>query len=402
MTSTTHEMSGIAGPTDGPAVDSVIPVMPPPEGARIGRLSHLDALRGIAALLVMVQHSVTIVAQHPSAPGWYRFLAETFNTTYYSPGRTGVVAFFLISGFVVPFSLKQPNALRGFAISRFFRLYPAYWFSLLLAVTLLPLLGIAEYPAKQIAANVTMVQFALRQPNVIGAYWTLFIEMAFYFCCALWFMFGVLRSARFLVFISVALLGLALATAVMRYFKPDLAVPVGYVNYLAAMHIGTLARLAILEKDALAKRALPLVVGLALVAAIGISWFAYSKTPEVDPWISGITGLYVGYALFFYCVWRKAFVNRFTLYLGGISYSFYLLHGLTLNIGRSIGYDMPWAAGGPFIVIFMLVTAIPLATMVFHFIEKPSVQVGHRLMRRLRGGGDRNMPPPRGDAHAAH
>jgi peptidoglycan/LPS O-acetylase OafA/YrhL len=365
-----------------------VPVLPTPQGAKIGRLSHLDALRGIAAVLVMIQHSVTIVAKHPSAPEWYRTFAEIFNGAYYSPGRTGVVAFFLISGFVVPFSLKRPNALAGFAISRFFRLYPAYWVSLFLAVTVLPLLGIAQYPVKQVVANITMVQFGLGQPNVIGAYWTLFIEMAFYCCCALWFVLGVLRSARFLVLASIGLLSIALIAAVLRYTRPDLPLPVGYINYLAAMHIGTLARLALLEGNRFAKRVLPFVIAAALIASIGISWFAYSKTPDVDPWISGITGLYIGYALFFYCVIRKAFVNRVTLYLGGISYSLYLLHGLTLNVGRSIGYDMAWGTGSLFIIAFMLVLSLPLATLVFRFVEKPSVLVGHGLMRRIRNRDD--------------
>lgn len=370
------------GPTsaDNPKGQAI----PPAEAGKAGRLVHLDALRGLAAVLVMVQHSMTIIAEHPAAPQWYRAFVNLVNTTYFSPGRAGVVAFFLISGYVVPFSLKQPHALQTFAISRFFRLYPAYWVSLALMAFLMPALGIEHHPLKQLLANVTMIQFALRQQDVIGAYWTLFIELVFYVCCATWFVFGVLRSARFLAATSVGLLLLALAAAAVRYSHPHASVPVGYINFLAAMHIGTLARLATLEGDILARRLLPWTIACALIATIGVSYLAYSKVPDVDPWISGITGLYAGYALFFYCILRKAFVSRVTIFLGGISYSFYLLHGLTLRIGRWIGYDLPWWKGAIVILACVLLIAMPLATLVFRFIERPAVRVGHRLMTRLR------------------
>jgi len=360
-----------------------VPTLPPPPG-RSGRLAHLDALRGIAAFLVMIQHSVTIIAEHPQAPGWFRFAAQAFNSEYYSPGRTGVVAFFLISGFVVPFSLKQPHALRGFAISRFFRLYPAYWASLLVAVLVLPTLDIKTFSTTQVLANATMVQFVLGQSNVIGAYWTLFIELVFYVMCAAWFVLGVLRSARFQFVAILGLLAIALLGATIRFINPSAPVPVGYVNFIAAMHVGTLARLAWLEGDTLARKLLPVAVGCALVGAIAISWLAYSRSPEVDPWISGITGLYVGYALFFYTLYRQAFVTRLTLFLGGISFSFYLFHGLTLSVARSIAYTWPWEIGGPFIPLFCLCTAIPLATFVFNWIELPSVRLGHALARATR------------------
>lgn len=350
----------------------------------IGRLSHLDALRGIAAVLVMIQHSVTIIARHPHAAGWYQAFARACNTLYFSPGRAGVVAFFLISGFVIPFSLKAPRALTAFAISRFFRLYPAYWLSLLLAITLLPALEIRTFPIKQVLANVTMLQFGLGQPNVIGAYWTLFIEMAFYFLCAAWFLLGSLRSARFISIAAVSLVGLAFVTAFVRYYHPSAPIPVGYVNFLAAMHVGTLARLATLERDKVARRALPYVVALALVSTIGISWLAYSKTPEVDSWISGITGLYAGYAIFFFTIWRRAFVNAFTLYLGKISYSYYLLHGLMLSVGSSIGYTLDWPMGTLVIAVFVMGVAPILATIIFTFVEMPSVALGHKIMKRVR------------------
>ena len=56
----------------------------------------------------------------------------------FNAGRFGVALFFLISGFVIPFSFKEPRPLLRFALSRFFRLYPAYWLSLMLALLIFP------------------------------------------------------------------------------------------------------------------------------------------------------------------------------------------------------------------------------------------------------------------------
>ena len=84
------------------------------------RLDFLDALRGIAALLVVVQH----VGERYI--GWI----PGFAATWFSFGRFGVTIFFLVSGFVIPYAFEKENAVRSFWIKRFFRLYPLYWLSL--------------------------------------------------------------------------------------------------------------------------------------------------------------------------------------------------------------------------------------------------------------------------------
>ena len=88
------------------------------------RIEHLDAMRGIAALLVVVQHGLERTTQYFDAP-W--IVLDAVNL-----GRFGVVLFFLISGFVIPFSFRGDQPIRNFAISRTFRLLPALWLSVAL------------------------------------------------------------------------------------------------------------------------------------------------------------------------------------------------------------------------------------------------------------------------------
>jgi len=49
---------------------------------------------------------------------------------WFDPGQYGVFVFFLVSGYIVPASLERKGSVRGFWVSRVFRLYPLYLFAL--------------------------------------------------------------------------------------------------------------------------------------------------------------------------------------------------------------------------------------------------------------------------------
>src|SRR5260370_12619806 len=80
------------------------------------RLAWLDALRGFAALCVVFDHATTLVVTpvHSFLYQWLNF------------GQYGVFVFFLVSGYIIPASLERKGSIRGFWISRGFRLYPLY------------------------------------------------------------------------------------------------------------------------------------------------------------------------------------------------------------------------------------------------------------------------------------
>jgi peptidoglycan/LPS O-acetylase OafA/YrhL len=125
-----------------------------------GRSISIDCLRGVAALAVLVHH----VIKDDHAIG--------------NLGTAGVYLFFLISGYCIVLSLSNLGSrpIRNFLIRRFFRLYPIYW----IAVFFAAFLSEDRIDAGQIAANLTMVQTALRVPDINGVFWTLFIELVFY------------------------------------------------------------------------------------------------------------------------------------------------------------------------------------------------------------------------------
>jgi peptidoglycan/LPS O-acetylase OafA/YrhL len=74
------------------------------------RLRHIDALRGIAALLVLWRHVAdAFVDIGPNVGG--RWIAQWADMV--DVGRIGVVAFFLISGYVIPFSIDPTGPRRS-------------------------------------------------------------------------------------------------------------------------------------------------------------------------------------------------------------------------------------------------------------------------------------------------
>ncbi|WP_327355663.1 acyltransferase family protein [Streptomyces sp. NBC_01304] len=159
-----------------------------------GRLRVLDGLRLLAALMVMLYHFAS-----PDIWGGTRFGVLGAIAPY---SWLGVELFFLISGFVICMS-TWGKTLRDFVRSRVVRLFPAYWFCVLLtgAVLLVPGLPVdGDRPTvSTILTNLTMVQDPLGVAEVDHSYWTLWAELRFYLLFAVVAWLGV-NSRRVLAF----------------------------------------------------------------------------------------------------------------------------------------------------------------------------------------------------------
>lgn len=146
------------------------------------RFHDLDLLRLVAALAVILYH-YTFRVEGPGALAIPRFPSALTSISRY--GVFGVEVFFFISGFVIVRSIRRHDA-RGFARSRVVRLYPGYWASLTFTYIVILLYGASDTfdvtPAV-FAVNLTMLQRLTPWTaiDVDGAYWTLAVEMVFYF-----------------------------------------------------------------------------------------------------------------------------------------------------------------------------------------------------------------------------
>jgi peptidoglycan/LPS O-acetylase OafA/YrhL len=143
------------------------------------RLAWLDALRGVAALCV--------VADHGSGLVWWP--GQAFASRWLDLGQYGVFVFFLVSGYIIPASLERKGSVRGFWISRAFRLYPLYLFAIAASVVAYrlgygPLHGAQHHPAGAVASWLLMMPNLLSGPSIPNVTWTLSYEMVFYLLLA--------------------------------------------------------------------------------------------------------------------------------------------------------------------------------------------------------------------------
>tara|TARA_R110000868_G_scaffold410179_2_gene697483 strand:- start:9067 stop:10152 length:1086 start_codon:yes stop_codon:yes gene_type:complete len=348
------------------------------------RIEKLDALRGIAALVVVVQHAMEQVIHYGAFNGIFLTILDMLFRTGMNFGRFGVAMFFLISGFVIPFSFRGARPLCGFAISRFFRLYPTYWVSVAMAVAIIAVTARPMPDGLTIAANVTMFQKFVGMEDIVGAYWTLAIELIFYFFCAALFAVGWLGSARILLAIIVFLLTTSLAGGVMSMLL-DRHLPSGLPLHLSLMFLGTLMRRGWLDGDKFACRVVPLVVVSLIVSIPIIQWASYPEGALTHEYIQPLAftmGYYVALAMFILVMTRQVAFKAVWLWFGAVSYSVYLLHGPFLNLCTT--FITPDTGGMAIVfVLVLVVSTLGTSALVFYNVEKLSISMGHRIMARL-------------------
>lgn len=157
------------------------------------RLIGLDALRGLAALAVVLFHYSTSYQMQVGH-------ADPLPFHFYI-GNYGVQLFFLISGFVIFMTLERTRRASDFVVSRFSRLFPAYWSAILITLVTVSLIGLPQQhlPARDLIANFSMVQEFFGFRSLDGSYWTLEIELFFYVQMLFWFMVGQLERIRWII-----------------------------------------------------------------------------------------------------------------------------------------------------------------------------------------------------------
>jgi peptidoglycan/LPS O-acetylase OafA/YrhL len=172
--------------------------MEPAARPQLIRYYEIDLLRFVAAAAVVLYHLAYrgYHAEHLS-PVDYPLLGRVCKYGY-----LGVELFFLISGYVILHS-AQGKTLGQFFVSRVRRLYPAYWVACTLCFVVVRLLRPAygavgwsqlfDVSLRTYCYNLSMLQTFFGVADIDGAYWTLAVEITFYFLVSLLLAFGWLK-----------------------------------------------------------------------------------------------------------------------------------------------------------------------------------------------------------------
>ena len=174
-----------------------------PAGAHAGRIAFAHLLRGVAAGSVLTHHFLYMIWEKPQVIG--ELIAQpalpalVANVPHVSVpdfglpgfwGHFGVALFFLISGFVIPFSISSLSPA-GFVIARVLRIWPTYvaGFSIALACIAINAAraGVAfPYTFGDVLSHYLILPRwpTLARP-IDGIIWTLEIELFFYGFCVI-------------------------------------------------------------------------------------------------------------------------------------------------------------------------------------------------------------------------
>lgn len=357
------------------------------------RFAFIDALRGVAALAVVLLHLYHYNLVRMTG---YRF-PEPLHTIL-DNGQVGVYVFFVISGFVIAQSIHgetvTPRFAGRFALRRAVRLDLPYWATIAAMVTLTLVSNNLQHERSlpvpsvtSVAVHLVYAQQFLGYPHIVGVFWTLCYEVQFYLTLILVTgMFqrlarNVQRPAwlrsRWLVALPLWGIGLVCATgrlnlteALFLYCWPFFFLGVA-VNW---------AHNRLMRPGGL--------VGLVLTLA-GTLYFVEFNHHFEPPAV----GAAIATALAIYFVSRSGRLVTLTLgsvlqYLGRISYSLYLVHMLfgtpSLRLGiRVLGKRAGFVESVGLILIALTISVIA-AHVMYVLVERPATRLSRRLFARVR------------------
>ena len=353
----------------GTSPDVQLAQSPAPAFRRDGTFESIQALRGVAAILVCVFHAAT----------HYDATEMTFRV-----GNAGVDIFFVISGFVMwSVTARRPPDPATFLRHRLIRLVPLYYlftFALLFLYAALTSAFPHMRPPTLQHVLLSLAFLPHLDPDghmfpVVGQGWTLNFEMFFYLLFALalalprrW------RLASLALFLlALPLAGLPVGEALLRRAPPLLLLSPLLVEFLAG----------ILIAQAVVSGWRPRLSWCWASLAAGALALAFLPNPSAaDNWarlllfggpafliVAGAVGVEVGS--------EKFRVGKLPLLLGASSYSLYLSHTFTLSLMGKL-----WRHAGPawaYMVVATLVS-VAVAIAVFRLLESPLL----KAMRRER------------------
>lgn len=362
-------------------MDTSSTAAPPPKPGH-ERIIALDALRVIAAFVVLVQHFRLVFELR-----WPEWLTKGLLDS-----KAAVMLFFVLSGYVLALSLgsKAPSldAYVRFGVRRVFRLYPVYWAALLLAFGVLWAVQqngagqVKGLPAwfldgtglqlKQWFLQTTLVAPGMKSDFALPTVWTLMTEakVSMVFPLLAWV---ILRSR------AVVAWGVVAALVLGSHWLD--AHVVGTAAFLGMFALGTaLCRVP----AAFWARMGPvtwwglLVLGLVLYAAI--SWRYVMPSIWLGYYLCGFGSLIFIAGSLHWPGMRSALTRLQEFLRVDLSYGIYILHYPVLVALKKLAG--PQMASSPLLAFAVAVTAtVGLALLLHYLMEKPAIELGRRLTK---------------------
>jgi peptidoglycan/LPS O-acetylase OafA/YrhL len=367
------------------------------------RIPELDGLRGLAILLVLLDHYLSAPRFDGTSRFWSLFLKSL------AGGQVGVDLFFVLSGFLIGGILlesrESPNYFRTFYLRRVHRILPVYYSFILIYVAVL---GIVHFYVPGVSTTSADFSHLFQYPVFIqnffwskthlewlylGVTWSLAIEEQFYLCAPLVIRYVSvrrLRSVLIAVILLAPLLRLALFLGPEQYhYLASLSMPCR-ADSLALGMLGALAwrsesfHLFLRENPKLPARVL---MFLFLAVGLLLPWMYKARGPLMGSVGYSTLAFFFLALLLFVLVRRESWLAgimrlRPLRELGTVSYCVYIIHAPILHVTHylllrsSPSID---SLRGALATLLALFATLGIAALSWHFMEKPLIKRGHRF-----------------------
>ncbi|WP_395373250.1 acyltransferase family protein [Marinicella sp. W31] len=355
------------------------------------RFQEIDALRGVAALLVVWMHVTELFVKQEAIAQHGTWLYEVARTVDF--GRVGVVLFFAISGFVICHSLRGEKkiASQRFLIRRTLRLYPAFWLSVVLSTWLFVSVLGRQIEASTIVANLTMIPVVLGESQILGLYWTLETELVFYLLCWMLFMTGLLRRPEVLaalMWLMMLLFGVLMLDGIEATEVPQWQ---SLPYHLSIMLWGGLLRYWFDHRGQdirvgsfnLPLTGLLLIQLLLIVSPLFFGLMMFMMSGDLTALMKAIPYVMAVGLFLVFGFWIPLRI-RWMAWIGAISYSLYLFHPLIFLTVNQLLPQLPEQLSELHLGVYLLVCAIlsiVLAASVYYLVEKPAIRLAGKWTR---------------------
>lgn len=288
----------------------------PPSPTAPRHLPTLDGIRGLAALIVFVSHAANL-----------GFLPSILGG---GAGKLGVAMFFILSGFLMSY-LYGDDVFGRDSVSRYWRhrlarVLPLYFLVVITSIGISGAAGLWIFPIDD-AQSILVHMFMIHGVNTL---WTIPVEVHFYLAFIfIWWMASQRRLVAGLIIVQVAAAGLALGLL----GRTDTYVIWFWIHlFLLGATVGMLWKRRHVQLTALRTRWWAQALGWVSLGAVVLAFpkvRAALGAPVLPEWADP---LIVGSAAAFLLAmlvevgpsaWMK---HRFMVWMGSISYGFYLIH----------------------------------------------------------------------------
>ncbi|HKN96909.1 MAG TPA: acyltransferase [Pseudonocardiaceae bacterium] len=357
--------------------------------SRRRRLPSLTGLRFVAAALVFVSHTSTlrIFADHGVDDWTARFLPPL--------GYVAVEFFFVLSGFVLTWSARPTDTARAFWARRAVKIYPNNVVGCALAVVGIVATGNSVPPGVTLS-NVFLVQDWAPSVSLTGGInrpsWSLGCEVLFYLMFPL--LLPLVRRVpdRLLWPVAAGIVAVIFLNPTIATLLPGtggLSFPQYWFVYVFPVsRLADFALGIVLARIVLAGRWPRLGFGAAVwlaVAGVVLVEFVALRYALVAVMIAPLALVIGCGAVADVRGTRSPVRGRLAVWLGEVSYAFYIVHFLVLFYAHPLvgRWQLDWpAAVGVYLMLFCV--ALGLAALLYHTVERPLVRAVARRQREAR------------------